>query len=213
MNPLIDDGHGNMIPLKYYSKERYIHQYNDVAGLRVHWTYYPQCMSIQRHRARIRGRVLEVGVNYGNTAILAATWPEVTEVVAVDIHHEALEACRGLARQVGVEQKMKFHVLNWAEPRCLGVDFDVFMCHHTLEHIFAEDVPEFVRNSASSVKPGGFALVTVPHLTCHCSPEHVVLYDEKKLVETFGQFGLVAESCVVIPEHGSIDGLFRKVTT
>jgi 2-polyprenyl-3-methyl-5-hydroxy-6-metoxy-1,4-benzoquinol methylase len=213
MNPLIDDGHGHMIPLRYYSKERYIHPYNDVEGLKLHWTYYPQCMSIQRHRAHVRGRVLEVGVNYGNTAILAATWPEVTEVVAVDIYEEALEVCRNLAKQVGVENKMKFHTLNWAEPHCLGVDFDLFMCHHTLEHIYAEDVPEFVRNSAMAIKPGGFALVTVPHLTCHNSPEHVVFYDEKKLVETFEKHGLITESCQVIPGHGSIDGLFRKSTT
>ncbi len=211
-NDLIDDDHGHWIPFKYYSKECYVHPYGDVNGLKAHWESYPQCLSLKRHRSRVHGRVLEVGVNYGNTATLAATWPEVKEVVAVDINAVALEACRSLARQLGVENKMKFHVLNWAEPYCLGVDFDLFMSHHTLEHIYSEDVPEFVRNSAAAVKPGGYALITVPHLTCHNSPQHTVLYDEKKLVETFEKHGLVLESCQAIQGHGSIDGLFRKVT-
>jgi SAM-dependent methyltransferase len=207
---LIDDDHGNMIPFKYYKKECYVHQCGSADGMRIHWTTHPQCLALWRHRACVFGRVLEVGVNYGNTAILAATWPEVKEVVAVDIYHVALAACRYLAREFGVERKMRFHVLNWAKPNSLGVDFDLFMCHHTLEHIYDEDIPEFVRNSAYAVKPGGCALVSVPNLTCHNSPQHVAFYDEKKLMETFGKYGLVAESCHVDVEHGSIDGLFRK---
>jgi cyclopropane fatty-acyl-phospholipid synthase-like methyltransferase len=159
----------------------------------------------------IHGRVIEVGVNYGNTAILAASWPEVTEVLAIDINANALRACEDLATKAGVAGKMTFQVVNWAEACWVFSAYDVFMCHHTLEHIFSEDVDAFVKNSANSLKRGGIALVTVPHLTCHNSPEHVVLYDEKKLAETFGRHGLVAESCRVYG-GGSIDGIFRKGT-
>jgi release factor glutamine methyltransferase len=66
---------------------------------------------LQRHVARlVVGRVLDMGTGSGIQAVTAAKKTEVSQVVAVDVNPEAIEAALWRASDAGVLGKMRFIV-------------------------------------------------------------------------------------------------------
>lgn len=59
-------------------------------------------------RAKVTGKVLDMGTGSGIQAVTAAEKVEVTEVTAVDINPNALEAAKRMAKKNGVNSKIRF---------------------------------------------------------------------------------------------------------
>lgn len=125
--------------------------YDEVVARVCH--YFDEVRAFVDRTARGGARVLDLGCGTGlNTRHLPAD----VEVVGLDLSAAMLRE----ARRVRPATRTLVHDLNQPLPAGLGT-FDVVLAVACLE--FCRDLPELCRRLARALKPGGVALLTVPH--------------------------------------------------
>jgi len=127
---------------------------------------------------RVRGVVLDMGTGNGVQAIAAASKPEVSRVVAVDINPDAVEVARMRAMEADVSDKIEFHVGDLFEG--LGderFDWMVFNPPYLPSEGVADEaswsggragdevVSRFLSEAMRHLKPGGGILLVYSTLT------------------------------------------------
>jgi 2-polyprenyl-3-methyl-5-hydroxy-6-metoxy-1,4-benzoquinol methylase len=65
--------------------------------------------------------------------------------------------------------------------------FDVATCIEVLEHIPLNDVSSFIKGLASTIRPGGTLVLTVPHINLPTSKKHYQHFSSEKLLDVLGE--------------------------
>ena len=155
--------------------------------------------------------MIDLGCNHG-----ASTWwltenAAVREIVGVDINTEALE----VARKTFAAQSLPHQFLQLDLTRGQAVDpmGDSIVSFHTLEHIYPDDVDQFLNAAYRSLKAGGYMVISIPYEHAYPDPCHVGFYNEQSLTACMEQAGFEMKQCFKddrFEEKNLLTGLFLK---
>lgn len=95
-------------------------------------------------------KVLDVGCGYGKNIKLIG--PLVAEIIGVDLNENIVRdnKDRGL------------NCLTVAEYEKYGIDFDLIIFSHVIEHLYPNDLIEFMENYISRLRPYGHMIISTP---------------------------------------------------
>ena len=142
---------------------------------------------------RIVGRVIDVGCGVGAMSLLVAQDPAVSYVLGLDVSYEAIAAAERFRERLG-ESKVEFQIADFTIPTTLPAEsFDSAMSFHTLEHIYPEDLDQFMANLNAVLKPGATVLISIPHLRNYYDPGHKSFFDVASLRTLFVTHGFTPE--------------------
>jgi len=126
----------------------------------------------------VEGLVLDMGTGSGIQAVAAASKPEVSRVVAVDIDTDAIEVARSRALEAGVHDKIEFHVGSFFEgvgderfdwvvfnPPYLPSEGDADEVSLTGGQKGYEVISRFLSEAAEHLRPGGGILIVYSSLS------------------------------------------------
>jgi 2-polyprenyl-3-methyl-5-hydroxy-6-metoxy-1,4-benzoquinol methylase len=209
---LVKDPRGNIVRRRYYEKEIGVVGDEDNMGETIsRWSRHINAQVYRLFPDRIVGRVLDVGCNIGMMSLLIAKDPAVTSVVGVDVNCEAIEAAGRYATFLG-DDKCEFWVDDFTIPTMLPPEsFDSVVTFHTLEHIYPEDLPEFMANLNFVLREGGVVLVSIPFMRNYWDDGHKSVFDVRRLRELFVEHGFVAEQ--VFSRYKGMRGYDGKILT
>lgn len=206
------DPRGNVVRRRYYEKEIGVVGDEDDMGETVsRWSRHVNAQVYHLFPGRIVGRVLDIGCNIGMMSFLVAKDPAVTSVVGADVLYKAVEAAGRYATFLG-DDKCEFRVVDFTLPTTLLAEsFDSAVTFHTLEHIYPEDLPQFMANLNLVLREGATVLVSIPLMRNYWDAGHKSLFDAGLLRELFVEYGFVAER--VFSKYKGMRGYDGKVLT
>jgi SAM-dependent methyltransferase len=191
-----------------YAKESYITVEPSPFGF---WKRHANRRILQAYAPFIRGRVLDLGCNHGATTYWLRENPAVTEVIGVDLNEQALDLARALFASVPVPSMFVGHDMTADGP--ILPPADTVVSFHTLEHIYADDVPDFLASACQSLAPGGHCVISIPYDRAYPDPCHVGFYTEASLARAMEAAGFETVECFKddrFDEKDLLTGLFRK---
>jgi len=198
--------------IPYLHRECYILGDEDnMQGTIDYWWNHVNAREYRRFQEHFTGRICDIGCNIGMSSLLAASSPDVQQVVGVDIYDKAIETARRYALFAKLDSKVVYVEQDFTlECNQLETEsFDGAISFHVLEHIYPEDLDPFMANLWRILKWGGKVLISIPYGRNYNSPEHVNYFDMDTLSILFTKNGFdVLDICVII---GTIlTGLFVK---
>ena len=208
--------------VSYLHKECYMRGNENCMQVTIdYWWNHHIAREYRLHQEHFTGRICDVGCNIGLSALLAASDPKVSQVVGVDVFPAAMDAACRYAQFAKLDHKVEYIALDFT-LECSQLEpesFDGVISFHTLEHIYPEDLDAFVVNVRRILKPGGKALMCIPHKCAFDSPEHVSYFSIHALRALFVKYDFdvlelyvtddgVASS--VLWETSVLTGLFIK---
>lgn len=111
-----------------------------------------------------RGRCLNAGSGEGLFSAFLESYAEIEQIVNVDIDDPQISPNRPDPRHVD-------HTASVTELPLEEASFDWVLCTEVIEHV--EDDERAVREIVRVLKPGGFALISVPRPPAPYDPNHV----------------------------------------
>lgn len=103
-------------------------------------------------------RLLDVGCGWGYLLLAAAKEYDVTGV-GITLSEEQLRECRRKAREEGLEDRIKFVLMDYRELRKTQLQFDCAVSVGMLEHVGRGNYDLFFKNVNSVLKEGGVFLL------------------------------------------------------
>lgn len=140
---------------KYGGKENYVHDCT------LEWRKgHINFVIINEKEQYIKGRVLDVGCNSGDTTYYVLQ--KCDEVYGIDVNKKAIDRAIELYKGWGLESRAKF--FNCTADRLPFEDgfFDNATMFSVLEHIFPEDVKTVLTEISRVLKDGAYLLITTP---------------------------------------------------
>ncbi len=195
-------------PQARYAKESYLTVEPSPFGF---WERHANRRILQAYALFIRGRVLDIGCNHGASTYWLRENPRVSEVVGVDLNEQALSLARELFEAVPLPSLFVEHDLTADGP--IVPPADTVVSFHTLEHIYADDVADFLSSACRSLVPGGHFVISIPYDRAYPDPCHVGFYTEASLARAMEAAGLETIECFKddrFDEKDLLTGLFRK---
>nr|WP_233101727.1 DUF5672 family protein [Variovorax sp. IB41] len=191
-----------------YAKESYVTVEPSPFGF---WERHANRRILQAYAPFIRGRVLDLGCNHGASTYWLRENPAVTEVIGVDLNEQALDLARELFASVPMPSMFVGHDMTADGP--ILPPADTVVSFHTLEHIYADDVPDFLASACQSLAPGGHFVISIPYDRAYPDPCHVGFYNEASLARAMEAAGLETVECFKddrFDEKDLLTGLFRR---
>jgi SAM-dependent methyltransferase len=191
-----------------YAKESYVTVEPSPFGF---WERHANRRILQAYAPFIRGRVLDLGCNHGASTYWLRENPAVTEVIGVDLNEHALDLARELFASVPMPSMFVGHDMTADGP--ILPPADTVVSFHTLEHIYADDVPDFLASACQSLAPGGHFVISIPYDRAYPDPCHVGFYNEASLARAMEAAGLEIVECFKddrFDEKDLLTGLFRR---
>ena len=158
-----------------YDKESYITAGPDP----IHCKEHVNVKTLEEYANIIHGDILDIGCNHGATTYWLKDF-NVNSITGLDINAAALEYARKLFSKISIPSK--FIDLDLT-TNVLDESFDTIISFHTLEHVYLEDVDNFISNIYSMLKEGGHLIIGLPYETAYYDPCHVEFYNEHSLNE------------------------------
>jgi 2-polyprenyl-3-methyl-5-hydroxy-6-metoxy-1,4-benzoquinol methylase len=158
-----------------YDKESYITANYDP----VKWKNHVNVKTLEEHSNLLVGSVLDIGCNHGSTTYWLKDF-NVTKITGIDINNESLTYAKRLFKDIEIPNN--FINLDLTK-KILDETFDTVICFHTLEHIYPEDVDDFLTNIYSMLKFNGYIILGLPYEHAYSDPCHVAFYNEQSLID------------------------------
>ncbi len=165
---------------------------------------------VDRFRASLGSRILEIGAGFGNVTrhlLESDGGPARQLVVASDLDPVALEYLRGTFREAPNVRVASYHFPLDAAARedLRGLALDTIVCCNVLEHI--EDDGAALNDFREVLRPGGRLVLLVPALarlygTLDRHLHHFRRYEKAEVEQKVSQAGFVLEDCRFLNRPG-----------
>lgn len=126
---------------KYQQKENYVTVHPDPDVWRHHANYYILC----HYKEYIKGVVGDFGANHGGCSLLLLDNEAVTSIYPIDMNAQALQIGCQKAAEIQPKIPVNFTVASLFDIPLQNDAFDTIVSFHTLEDIYPEDAPKFVK--------------------------------------------------------------------
>lgn len=127
-----------------------------------HYASYLTFRIIKREIGNFEAKkVLEIGGGSGKTSLIMALLG--ASVTIVDINESALDFSRRIAKQYGIEHKIKYVIDNALNLRRVDDDYDLVWSGGLLEHFESHEQKSILRKHIRVCRNGGKVIILVPH--------------------------------------------------
>lgn len=195
---------------KYLKKENYITRYPEPY---IWQEYHSNYQIMQASKQYINGVCGDLGCNHGALSLLLLNF-DVKSITGFDINYKALEVAYNTALKINTNILIKFNCVNLCKMTIVSDNhFDFLMSFHTLEHIYPEDIDDFVSETFRILKPECHFLISIPYDHEYPDDTHVSFYVEKTLQELFEKHGFITIECFKdnrFDQKNLLSAIFKK---
>jgi len=192
-----------------YQKESYITSQQSPLGF---WEKHANRHILNSYRQHIFGRVFDFGCNHGASTYWLKENSQVTEIIGYDLNEAALSLARILFSEVPLPNS--FLSRDLADGSLLDLKADTIISFHTLEHIYPQDIKNFLKCAYHALNEGGHFVISIPYDHAYSDPCHVSFFTESGLIQVMEASGFKTIECFKddrFNEKDLLTGLFKKI--
>lgn len=192
-----------------YLKESYVTFQPNPFGF---WEGHANRYILDAYSSYIKGHVFDFGCNHAASTYWLKENPKVSSITGFDLNEEALTLARQLFSTMTLPSS--FCCRNLTDGTLLDTNADTIISLHTLEHIYPQDIPNFLNCAYQALKSGGYFIISIPYDHAYLDPCHVGFYTEQSLIQIMSAAGFKTIECFKddrFNEKNLLTGLFQKI--